>query len=235
MRNFLFLILFLGFGNQMIAQDAIREAYVQYEVTEVNSSDPQTDAMLQMMKGSTIDIHFNESKQRMDMDMMGGMMKMSTFMNTGEDVANAMYMDMMGKKIKVSMTDEELEKYQSKSEMADQKPTVTPDYGTVKEINGFKCHKVTITYEGTDELSLVAFVTRDVTSPESVIQNTGDLDLGGFPLEYMIENPQFNMTYTTKVFEQDVAGDAFVQPKGYESMTFDEFIQTMGAMGGMGQ
>ena len=89
MRNFLFLILFLGFGTQMIAQNAIREAYVQYEVTEVKSSDPQTDAMLQMMKGSTIDIYFNESKQRMDMDMMGGMMKMSTFMNTGDDVGNA--------------------------------------------------------------------------------------------------------------------------------------------------
>ena len=87
----------------------VKEAFVQYEMTEVSSSDPQTESMLQMMKGSTIDIYFNEKQQRTDIDMMGVMMKMQTFTGLDGEAPNAMYMDMMGRKLKIPMTDAEME------------------------------------------------------------------------------------------------------------------------------
>lgn len=237
MRKNLFLLFFVALGLQGFCQEVIEEAYVQFEVTDVTSSNPQAQAMLDMMKGSTMDLYFKSGKQRMDMDMMGGMMKMSTFMNIDKEGAgNAMFMDMMGRKIKVDMNDEELEQFQSQNQQADQEAKIETDHSDTKEIAGFKCHKVVCKFENQNDIVMTAYVTKDIKSPESVIQNAGDYDLGGFPLEYTVTNPEFNLTYSAQKFERSVSDDAFSQPEGYEAMTFEQFVQSMGAMSGaMGQ
>lgn len=237
MRNTILIFLLIGFGVQVWGQKTINEAHITYEITDVQSSDPEAEAHLQMMKGSTIDVYFKEDRQRMDLDMMGGMMKMSTFINTEAEGSNALYMDMMGRKIKVNMTDVELEQYQNKAEEAASKPVITPDYSDTKEISGFKCHKVTITYEGQADMGLTAYVTKELKSPESVIQNAGDVDFGGVPMEYTVASPDFSLTYSTVKFEDSLSSSAFDSPgSDYEEMNFDQFIQTMGALGGaMGQ
>ncbi|MDX1684771.1 MAG: DUF4412 domain-containing protein [Saprospiraceae bacterium] len=236
MHKNLILLFFLGFTLQLFGQDIINEAYVQYEITDVSSDDPQTESMLQMMKGSTIDIYFKDQKQRMDMDMMGGMMTMKTFMNLEDSLApNAMFMDMMGRKIRVNMDDKELEEFQSNNKSDNPKPKIVSDLEDTKEISGFNCHKVTCTFEGDNGFVLVAYVTKEVQSPESVVQNAGQVDLGGFPLEYTVQNPQFNLTYSAQKFEKSVPQGTFEQPEGYEPMSFTDFIENMTGMGGMGQ
>jgi hypothetical protein len=228
----LILTIFLGFNAW--AQTMVKEAFVQYEMTEVSSSDPQTESMLQMMKGSTIDIYFNEKQQRTDIDMMGGMMKMQTFTGLDGEAPNAMYMDMMGRKLKIPMTDAEMEQYQQKED-GNAKPTIEEVSGEGKTILGFKCKKIKMSMEG-QEFNLIAYVTDQISSPKSVLQNTNtDVDLGGFPLEYTIEHSQMSMTYSAKQFKKELDSNTMSPPAGYEEMSFEDFMSTMGAMGGMGQ
>jgi hypothetical protein len=215
------------------AQSVIDEAYVQYEITNITSEDPQMEAMLQMMKGSTLDIFFNDSQQRTDVDMMGGMMKMTTLMGLEGDSGNALFMDMMGRKIRVNMNEEELEQYRSKG--AEMKPIVKKGDGIIKEIAGYSCDQMLCTFEGETSFELIAYVTKEISSPKSVVQNMGEVDLGGFPLEYTVVTPEMSLTYTAQKLETKLESDVFETPVGYEDMTFEQFLQTMGAMGGMGQ
>ena len=230
MKKLSVLILTVFLGLNAWAQTMVKEAFVQYEMTEVSSSDPQTESMLQMMKGSTIDIYFNEKQQRTDVDMMGGMMKMKTYTGLDGNAPNAMYMDMMGRKIKIPMTDTEMEQYQQKQN-DDNKPKVEEVAGEGKTILGFECKKIRMTMEG-QEFNLTAYVTDQISSPQSVLQNTNtDVDLGGFPLEYTIEHTQMTMTYSAKQFKKELEGNAMTPPaEGYEEMSFQDFMSTMSIM-----
>ena len=190
------------------AQSVISEAYVQYEITNITSEDPQMEAMLQMMKGSTLDIFFNETQQRTDVDMMGGMMKMTTLTGLENESGNALFMDMMGRKIRVSMNEEELEAYQSKG--AEMKPVVKKGDGSSKEIAGYNCSQIVCSFEGDQGLELIAYVTDVIKSPKSVVQNTGEIDLGGFPLEYTVVMPEMSLTYTAQKLETELASGIFM-------------------------
>ena len=157
---------------------------------------------------------------------------MSTRMNQGEEGnANALYMDMMGRKIKVEMSEEQLEQYQGQAEQDGMIPDINVTDET-KEVAGYKCKKVLCTFEGDQSIELTAYVTDQIKSPKPVIQNAGDVDFGGFPLEHTLKTPEMWMTYAAQEVALEVSDDTFIAPEGYESMTFEQFIQTMGAMGG---
>jgi len=237
MKNLTLVFSFLLTFGAMTAQNSLKEGFFQFEITEVTSDDEQTQAMLQMMKGSTVDVYFKKEKQRVDLDMMGGMMKMSTFPGQAGDRPNILYMDMMGRKIKVPMDEKELNKFQQKGGAEDVgEAKVEKVAGQGKNILGFACEKVIITYTGQPDMKMTAYVTDAINSPASVIQNTGsDLDLGGFPMMYTINHPQMTMTYEAVKHEKSVEAARFEMPEGYDEMNFEEFVQSMGAMTGMGQ
>lgn len=232
MKHLFTLLLGVLLSTTIMAQNIINEAFVKYEITEVKSSDPQTEAMLQMMKGSTMDLYFKGNQQRMDVDMMGGMMKMRTLMNQNDDGSdNALFMDMMGQKIKVDMNEEQLQQYQDQNGQGDMVPTIEQT-DEVKEIAGYSCKKVVCTFDNEMSFELVAYVTEALQSPKPVIQNAGNVDLGGFPLEYTVVNPEMTLTYTAQEVSETVEDTTFDEPEGYQPMTFDQFVQSMGAMGG---
>lgn len=235
---FLALTLFTGV---LTGQTTLDEAFVQFEITDIQSDDPQTSGMIQSMKGGTVDIYFKGNKQRVDVDMMGGMIKMSTLNGEGGDKPNVLFMDMMGQKLKIAMDDEEFGQYQNQSGADEIKPKVEKVPGQGKSILGYACEKVIISYEGNSNMQgmkLVAYVTDEISAPHNVIQNgpSNDLNLEGFPLEYSIDHPQMSMTYEVVKLEKKVSSDVFTEPAGYREMDFSQFIQTMGAFsGGMGQ
>lgn len=237
MKNLTLVLALLLSVTAMMAQGVTKEGYFQFEITDVSSEDENTASMIQMMKGSTVDVYFKKDKQRVDLDMMGGMMKMSTFTGQKGETPNTLYMDMMGRKIKVPMDEKELEKFQQKGQAGDVgKANVKKVAGQNRNILGFDCSKVIITYSEQPDMEMTAYVTNEISSPSSVIQNaSADVDLGGFPLMYTIVHPQMTMTYEAVKHEKSVTADKFNDPDGYEELTFEEFVQSMGALSGMGQ
>lgn len=230
---FLFTFLFVAAMPFLVsAQQPVTEAYIRYEITDVKSDDPQMEAALNMMKGSTMEIYFTDSKQRMVMDMMGGMMKMTTI-NLVDKEETVMLMDMMGRKIKVKGADDEFEKMNQEAAMDSINYDVKYDKSKQKTIAGYPCYSATITImqQGV-EMTVETYVTEKLSAPKSVIRNVKDLDMKGLPLEYTVGAQGFSMTYTATKVDTKIDGKAFDIPEGYEEMSVEQFMQTMGSMGG---
>ena len=203
------------------AQTILKEGMIRYEITDVESSDPSTDAQLSMMKGSDMTVYFSADKQRVDMDMMGGMMKMTT-LYSAKDSNAIMLMEMMGKKMKMTMDPEKIKQMQGQqSEKMKEKPKVEHFKDETKEILGYKCHKVVITMQ-TDagDMSMTLYVSDQIKMFRSVAQGTEELDLGGSALEYTVNvKNMMKMTYTaTKVETELKEGALEVDMEGYEEV-----------------
>lgn len=225
------------FPSLVSAQKTIQEAYIKYEITDVKSDDPQMEAALNMMKGSTMEIYFNSGKQRAVVDMMGGMVKMNTINNV-ENKETVMLMDMMGRKIKVKGTEEEFKQMndQNTPDPEEIKKQITYNKSKTKTIAGYPCYEAVFKMpqdENTGmDMTLTAYVTDKIVSPKSVIRNMETVELQGLPLEYTIGASGFSMTYTAVQVDEKVDEKSFEIPDGYEEMTIDQFMETMGAMGG---
>jgi hypothetical protein len=236
MKRILFLIIVLAAIASpvyMQAQKALKEAYIKYEVTAVKSDDPQMEAALNMMKGSTLEIFFTENKQKMATDMMGGMMKMSTI-NLVDKAESIMLMDMMGRKMKIKGSDDEFAKMNGQENAMDSiNYDVVYDKSKQKTIAGYPCYSamITVVQEGV-ELKVETYITEKLMSPKSVIRNMEKVDVKGVPLEYTLAAQGFSMTYTATKVEEKVDPAAFAIPEGYEEMSIEDFMKTMGSMGG---
>lgn len=237
MKKYLFTLLSLCSFLIVNAQTALNSASIQFTVTDVKSDDPQTESMLAMMKGGTMDVYFKENKQRVDIDMMGGMVNMSTFIDNDAEESVVLYMDMMGQKLKIPMSEDEYSKYQGQSGQTSEKPTIVKDPTKTKNILGYDCVLVNIKHSSAEQegLKLTAYVTDKIQAPSNVIQNAPSIDMGGFPLEYTMIHPQMSLTYQVTKLDKEVDEDKLKEKEGYREMKFEEFMQTMGAFGGMGQ
>ena len=80
------------------AQKDLSDGKIMYEITELNSDNPQAA----MLKGSTISMFFQGEKQKMDINMMGGMVRVQTITNSKNPDASTVLMDMMGQKIELA-------------------------------------------------------------------------------------------------------------------------------------
>lgn len=234
MKKFMLSLLafaFIGLVNSF-AQKSLEEARIKYEVTNVKSDDPQMESMLNMMKGSVLEVTFNADKQWTKVDMMGGMVVMNT-LNDVKLKKTTLLMDMMGRKIKVEGTDEEFKKMDGNVDPDDIEYEISYEKSNTKEIAGYPCYKAILSskHDGV-EMNLIAYVTDKLKAPKSVVRNVDAKQLDGLPLEYTVETMGFAMTYTATSVERKIDPSIFTVPDGYESMSFDEFINTMGAMGG---
>ena len=237
MKKYLFTLLGLCTFLTVNAQSVLNSASIEFTITEVKSDDPQTESMLAMMKGGTMDVYFKENKQRVDIDMMGGMVQMSTLINNDAEQSVVLYMDMMGQKLKIPMNEDEYAKYQKQSDQGGEQPTIEKDPSKTKKILGYDCVLVNIKHSSTEQegMTLSAYVTDKIKAPSNVIQNGPSVDMGGFPLEYTMVHPQMSLTYQVTKLDEGVDEDMLKEKEGYREMNFEEFMQTMGAFGSMGQ
>ncbi len=234
MKNvILYLLLVSGIWSNVNAQTDLSEGYIKMEITKVASPDEQMAAGLEMLKGTETEYFFNEANSLVKANMMGGMMEITSLVdNKTEDLV--FLMNMMGTKMAVNSTKEERDAQAAKegTKVDSDDFEITYDEEDTKEILGYKCYKATVANEDSS-INFHMYVCEDIKASNKMIQGLQDIDIKGFPLEYVMDMSQMQMTYTAIEIKDEVDTDSFeVSTDGYQKMTFEEFMEKMGSMGG---
>jgi len=228
----LFSVLFTVVG--LNAQTVLDQGSLTLEITEVSSDDEQMEAMLQMMKGSQTEINFKDGKNMSSMNMMGGMVQVKSLYDKTSGGVD-MLMDMMGQKMHVQSTTDEMQKATADQADAFEGFEVKYDEADTKEILGHKCVKTEIIDPATKKATMEMYVAKNIKADSKILQGMQYFDIDGFPLEMIIKQPQMTMTLTTVKLDDKVDDAVFaLKTDGYTKMTFQEFMDKMGAMGGGG-
>lgn len=229
--NLIFFSLFL-FSVNLVAQNEITEGVIKMEISEVNSDDQQIAAQLEMMKGTETNYHFNKDKYLVTANMMGGMITMKNLFNVSDEQLTILF-DVMGQKMMVESSKEERKAKEEEQMEAMEGMEVVYDKEDTKEILGYKCHKAII--KGNDDvpMSFEMYVSPELKATNKMIQGLQAFDIEGFPMEFVMDMGKMSMTYTTTEIAKEVDAAVFeIDTNGYKKMTFDEFQEQMGAMGG---
>ena len=221
---------FLVFSS--VSAQSMDKGFIKMELVDVKVSKPEMQQMVGAMKGSTQEIYFDKSKQKVVMDMMGGMMKIQMYQDF-DDNTMVNYMDMMGQKIKTDMSSEEMEKQKKASAEMLGDSKVVYDKGDTKEILGYKCHKASLeTSAQGNKFVMTFYVTDQIQVPQAFIQNVNHIDLKGTPLQWNLDAGEMQMTYEAVEISEKVAADFFAKPAGdYKEMSMEQ-LQQMGMGGG---
>ena len=171
MKRILILSILLCTVIFAFGQKTMDEGFVKYEIVEVSSEDESMNAQLQMMKGSTMDVYFTKGKQKINMDMLGGMMKMQTILDK-EGAGMIMLMDMMGRKIMVEGDKDQFEAMNEAQKQDSVDFDISYDKSDVKEIAGYSCYKATIIPkgEGAHNVQVEAYITDDIKASNDIIK-----------------------------------------------------------------
>ena len=184
-----------------------------------------------MMKGSVTEVHYKDGQSLTTMNMMGGMVVTKVLMEQTGDLK--LIMDMMGQKLLIPMSKTELDASKANNENPMGDLDISYDESDTKEIAGFNCYKMTATSAVNPDITIEAYITEDIKANAAVIQGV-DLELfKGFPLEYTVDMGMMALTTTTKEYNQTVEAGVFdIDTNGYTTMTMEEFMNSMGGMGG---
>lgn len=227
------LMLFFSFMTNS-AYSQLSEGHVKMEITDIVSSDPQVQAMADMMKGSTQEMYFTKEKGLMVMNMMGGMLKMTTLTNLTDKSGQMLY-EGMGAKYLIPFSAEESELRAQENEEKMGKMNFEYDETDKKEIVGYNCYKVKISSDDMAEFKLEAYITDEIDTDLSVLQGVEGEELKGYPLEYIIDAGQFKMVYSATAINKTFDKEIFnINTKGAKEMSMEEFMNMMSSMGGGG-
>jgi len=232
-KLFILPVLFL-FALTVQAQKTLNEGVVKMELTEATSDNEQMSAVFEMMKGSETNYYFNNAKALVSQTFMGGMISMSTISDSETDEVTMLF-DMMGQKMMVETTNKEMNAANETPEAKKAMENLKIDYdkATTKEILGYTCYKANV--DAGTGMKVELFVTEDIKASNTLIKGLEGMQLEGFPLEMKMNTPEFKMLYTaTEILNEVDPAMLKADATGYKKMTFQEFQQTMGAMGGMG-
>ncbi len=223
----------LGSLLSLNAQKNLSEGMIKMEITEVSSDNPQVAAQLEMMKGTQTEYYFNKDKSLVSSSMMGGMIKMSYLFNNADEHLTLLF-DAMGQKMMVESTKSERSDMEAEQNEAAANVKIVYDENDTKEILGYKCIKAKIESEdGQIPMNFYMYVSPDILASNKMIQGLQAYELKGFPLEMVMDSEQMSMTFTTVELLDKLDTSTFVlNTTGYTKMSFDEFQQSMGAMGG---
>lgn len=235
MKNYLLLVLFSVLTVGINAQDVLSEGQLTLELTEVKSDDPAAQQQMEMMKGMALNVTFKDGTSLTSMDMMGGMIKSTSL--ASDDGSGKLLMDMMGNKMYIPITKEDADKGKEQSAEMWENVDIAYDEADTKEIQGIKCHKMTVTPKDGSEggMSLTGYVTKTIKAKSNVM-GIDISEFDGFPLELTMGTPAGGMTFTATKFTTDAVDASIFEldTKGYKEMTFQEFMDMMSQMGGGG-
>ncbi|MFK7937272.1 MAG: hypothetical protein AB8G22_27405, partial [Saprospiraceae bacterium] len=142
-------VFFFLITTTTFAQKKVKEGIIRFVITDIHTDVPE----MELMKGSTLELFFNEKKQKVKMDLMRGAMITQTIIDnkTGETVVLT---DLMGRRIRIDKPKEEVRQPMQSEE-------IIYDKDAIKEIAGYSCHKAIIRGKNGDRL--VAYVTNRIT------------------------------------------------------------------------
>lgn len=198
-----------------------QELAAKYDVS-LSSSSPEMQAQLGMLSGSTFEVASKGSMSRTVMNM-GGMMTTTTIMDNDKK-SGVMLMDgIMGKQAtKLDGSNEkDAEDIEIEVELVNE----------TKTILGHKCKKA-VAYIG-EEVEMTYWYTEDIKVSKGALGQYEQKDVPGFPLEFVLKQPQMTMTFTatevdTKLKKAKGLFDTSI-PKGYTEVSMDQVRQ----LGGM--
>ena len=214
MKHIILSLLFLSSFLFSGASEAF-EGEIDFKISYKNLPEEMGMYKAMLPRKSRVIIKNNWSKIEQNMSPL---MKMDIIFNS-ETSTSLMLINAMGKKIAVEMNDT--------TEKIDPSLFTLTQKEDIKIIAGYKCRKKIITDTANNSYTL--WVTDKLPSYKN--QNLPDIDMGGFPMEYNIENNGMSVRMTaSKVTEKSISDDEFTIPEGYEKKTAEEMGELMKGM-----
>lgn len=208
-------------GSMMISHAQSDEGHFIYDI-KMESSDPQIEAQLSMLAGSTLEIMFKgqQSKQIMS---MGSLMTTTTITDSETKEGLMLMNGMMGKfaaRMDLDEAAEEEEDGDLDIELVDE----------TKDVLGYTCHKAIIIDGDGNETTF--WYSKDFASPETESQYIKK-GIPGMPLAFSVDTPQMSMSFEAKEINEKIKKSKkefnMDIPEGYEEKDIEEL---QGAMGG---
>lgn len=214
------LVLVAALGSIMMSQAQSDEGHFIFDI-KMESSDPQIEAQLSMLAGSTLEIMF-KGKQSKQIMSMGSLMTTTTITDSESKEGLMLMNGMMGKFAARMDLDSEPDEddVDMDVELIDE----------TKDILGYTCHKAIIIDGDGNETTF--WYSKEFSSPETESQYIKK-GIPGMPLAFSVETPQMNMSFEAKEINKKIkkAKKEFNMdiPEGYEEKDIEEL---QGAMGG---
>lgn len=121
-------------------------------------------------------------------------------------------MEMMDQKWKFELMQDEL----SLLKLTKEKEVVTTETGKTKNIGGYICHELEVTYKDSLTHAIVYYTPK---IPVRRLRGMDGLHLKGFPLEYTIFSDDVNMKIVADtIYQEHLSDSLFIIPKGYKTM-----------------
>jgi len=226
---FLFSVVFMTMASTVNAQN---EGHITFEITDVTSDNPQVAAQMEMMKGSVTEVYYKGDQSLTNMNMMGGMININIIVE-GKDQGSKMAMDMMGQKMLIPISKAEMDKAKAESDNPLAELDIQYDENDTKQIAGLDCYKVVATSIANPDMKIEAYITDAITTKAGFIQGLEMDQFKGYPLEITASLGMVDMTYTAQAFEPKCDDTSLtLDTSGFTEMTFEEFMNSMGQMGG---
>jgi hypothetical protein len=191
-----------------------------------------------------ISIYSDGRIQKSVVSMM--MMNTTSIMDSKQDSIH-IYMDMMGKKYKISENRKaNLEAANESMKAIDESMVITEFKEDVKEILGYKCHRVELKMkmpkektkaEDDQDVTIKMYVTNELKfDPSYITQTSKKIQLNGTPLEYNMAmgSGSFKMELTMKAkeYKPEIRPEDLLPPTGnFKSYTMEDFQNEMSRTG----
>ncbi|GAB1309202.1 hypothetical protein KH5_18850 [Urechidicola sp. KH5] len=216
MKQISLIILFLL--TVTITHAQIKTGHISYSA-EISSENPDLKMAIDMMKGTKMDIYFDQHKTRLDLDMsiMG-----TTVISNSKDEKVLMLLNSMGVKFAVPISVSELEELEKQTQTTE--PKVVLEEGT-KEILGYTCKKAVVT--DAQGNTSTCWYTEEISFDKSG-QNINK-DVPGALLEYSSFNQGMKITFMATEFNENFEKESedlfsLEAPAGYDVKTMEELM-----------
>lgn len=190
---------------------------VKYDIA-LSSDNPNIQAQLGMLSGSTFTVYNKAGKSRTEMNM-GGMMTTTTITDFKADKA-IMLMDGMTGKLAT-----EMDSIQEKSKDSDAPKVQLVD--ETKKILDYTCKKAIINLEDGGEF--VYWYTEEIQPKSGSMGKYVQKGIPGLPLAYTVKTSQITMNFTATSLQKEVTltDDKFETkiPAGYTKTSIDKIRQ----------
>lgn len=218
-------ILLIAFSANAQKKEKTFAGIIKYGITF--ESDQELDAQTKAQLPNELLVYVKDGRVRQE--QKSAMYSMASITTEKGDVI--ILMDVMGQKIATRQVKEEIDKSmeeaKSEGELSDLDYKMVEEY---KTIAGYKCQKVEVVDPQGETAEI--FVTNEIPVHNSYNDLTMYKGLKGVPLEYVVSQQGFVMTFTAKEVKKGGVNDAmFKITDDYNELSIEEFSSMFG--GGM--
>lgn len=219
MRILSLLSVFVFSMSMLFAQ----EYTIKYSM-DMKSDDPQIQAQLGMMRGSTLTMYVKDGMSRSETNM-GGFMTTTNIMDPKKKKGIMLMDGMMGKTASPFDLDDVKEE-------SDDSGVEVELLNETKTILGYKCKKAVVTTG--DDVELVYWYTDQIKMDKEAMGKYVRGGIPGLPLEFEMDQGNMTMKFTASEFSQKVkvTKDMFSTkvPKGFTEKSIDDVMKSAGGI-----